>query len=132
MLKVFISHSSQDLWIADQIRAHIARCGASTFLDETDVQHGDDFDAEIVKAADESTELLVLLTPWSTQRPYIWLEMGLFWQKKRIVGVLHGISAKDISTDERIPSLLKKIDLVELNRIDTYFSQLAQRVKNGG
>ena len=132
MAKVFISHSSKDTWVANQIREHIGRCGAASFLDEADIHHGDDFDAEIVKAAEDSTELLVLLTPWSTDRPYIWLEMGLFWQKKRIVGVLHGITAKDVSNDERIPSLLKKINLVELNNIDSYFTQLKDRVKNGG
>jgi len=131
MTRVFISHSSKDRWVAKQIREQIIRCGGSTFLDETDIDHGDDFDEKIVSAADECGELLVLLTPWSTQRPYIWLEMGLFWQKKRVVGVLHGITAEQISMDERIPSLLKKIDLVDINNIDSYFSQLQKRIKNG-
>ncbi|MBM3225050.1 MAG: TIR domain-containing protein [Candidatus Tectomicrobia bacterium] len=126
---VFISHSSVDTWVARQISAHAGLCGAGTFLDEADIQHGDDFDQAILQAARLSTELVVLLTPWSINRPYIWIEIGLFWSaQKRIVGVLHGLTSKDISTDERIPALLKKIDLVNLNDIDSYFLQLRQRV----
>ncbi|HEY0079518.1 MAG TPA: toll/interleukin-1 receptor domain-containing protein [Pyrinomonadaceae bacterium] len=127
--KVFISHSSKDTWIAKQIAAQIEANGADTFLDEADIQHGDDFEQRILEAADDSTELLVLLTPWSTSRPYIWLEIGVFWGgRKRMVGILHGIEAKDLATDERIPIALKRLDLVDLNNIESYFSQLQSRV----
>ena len=71
----------------------------------------------------------MLLTPWATNRPYIWLEIGVFWgSRKRIVGILHGLTVSDISKDERIPILLKKIDLVDINKIDTFFQQLKDRV----
>jgi hypothetical protein len=127
--KVFISHSSRDTWVARQLAAHIRNCGADTFLDESDIQHGDDFEEEILKAEETSTELLVLLTPWALERTYIWLEIGFFRRGgKRIVGVLHGVSHKDIATDERIAVLLKKIDLVDINAIDSYFEQLRKRV----
>ena len=127
--KVFISHSSKDTWIAKQIAIHVGACGAATFLDESDIAYGDDFENQIINAADNSTELLVLLTPWATTRPYIWIEIGLFLRdRKRIVGVLHGMTAKEVSTDERIPALLKRIDLVEINNLDGYFKQLQARV----
>ena len=75
-------------------------------------------------------EVLVLLTPWAIKRPYIWLEIGAIWgQVKRIVGVLHGLNASELVAAEGTPALLKRIDLVELNRIDTYFAQLKSRVK---
>ena len=127
--RVFISHSSKDTWVAKQLAAHIHDCGADTFLYESDIDHGDDFEEEILKAEETSTELLVLLTPWALERIYIWLEIGFFRRGgKRIVGVLHGLSAKDIATDERIAVLLKKIDLVELNSVDSYFQQLRRRI----
>lgn len=123
--QVFISHSSKDTWIARQIAQHIEKCGATSFLDEASIEHGDDFDEELVKAAEASDELLVLLTPWAKERPYIWIEIGMFRSKRRrIVGVLHGITPKEISTDERMPALLKKLDLVEINNLDSYFEQL--------
>src|ERR1700722_10652486 len=65
---VFISHSSRDTWVAKQIAAHVKCVGAETFLDEADIEHGDDFDDEIVKASKRCTELLVLLTPWAVER----------------------------------------------------------------
>ncbi len=130
--QVFISHSSIDTWIAKQLAAHVKQCGASYFLDEADVEHGDDFDDVLATAAESSDELLLLLTPWAKERPYIWIEVGMFRARaKRIVGVLHGISTVDISTDERIPALLKKLDLVDINKIDSYFVQLARRVRAG-
>src|ERR1041385_8118266 len=101
MHQVFISHSSIDIWIAKQIAAHIRTCGARSFLDEADINHGDDFEQKILEAAQSSSELLVLLTPWAIPRPYIWLEMGLFWgQGKRIIGIFHGITAKEVATQE--------------------------------
>ncbi len=129
-MKVFISHSSIDTWVARQIASHIESYGISTFLDEADIAHGDDFESIILKEAEKSDELLVILTPWATNRPYIWLEMGIFWgSQKRIVGVLHGITSKELSSDERIPILLKKTDLITINDIDSYLSQLQKRSK---
>lgn len=131
--KVFISHSSADTWVARQIAKNVELCGASAFLDEADMEHGDDFEEHIIAAANSSSELIVLLTPWATTRPYIWLEMGLFWgSRKRIIGVLHGVTAKELSSDERIPVLLKRTDLVELNKIDSYFDQLRKRSTKQG
>jgi hypothetical protein len=71
-----------------------------------------------------------LLTPWSIKRPYIWLEIGAIWgQGQRIVGVLYGISVKDLVTDEGTPAMLKRITLVEINKLDEYFRQLSGRVE---
>jgi hypothetical protein len=128
--QVFISHSSKDTWVARQIAVYVERCGASSFLDEDNTSAGDDFEDEILKAIDASHELVVLLTPWSKTRPYVWLELGAFWaSRKRIVGILHGLTSQDISSQEGIPVLLKKMHLLDLNRIDLYFNQLAERVK---
>jgi len=126
---VFISHSSADTWVAKQIAERIRACGAEVFLDEADIAHGDDFDQKIVQAAKAASELLVLLTPWATNRPYIWLEIGVFWgDQKRMVGVLHGVTVKEFSVDERIPAVLKRLSLVLLNDVDTYFEQLRGRI----
>jgi TIR domain len=131
--RVFISHSSKDTWVATQIASQVRSTGAETFLDEADIEHGHDFDDEIVKASKLCTELLLLLTPWSVERPYIWLEIGFFrHDNKRIVGVLHGLKAENISGDPRVPVLLKKIDLVDINEIQSCFTQLDRRVTASG
>jgi TIR domain len=127
--QVFISHASADTWVARQIAIHVKRCGAACFLDVADIDHGDDFDKKIRRAALASQEMVLLLTPWATTRPFVWLEVGAFWSSsKRIVVLLHGLSSKEVTTDERLPVVLKRIDLLPLNEVDRYFSQLRRRI----
>jgi len=127
--QVFITHSSRDAWVAKQIAFHIQQCGALSFLDQFDLRYGDDFEEEILKAIDLSSEQLVLLTPWSKARPYIYVEIGAFWHRgKTPVVVLHGLTKQEIIGDEGIPVLLKRIQLLELNEIELYFEQLREKV----
>jgi len=79
VFQVFISHSSVDTWVARQIARAVEERGASYFLDEADMEYGDDFEDNILAAVRASQELLVLLTPWAIKRPYIWLEIGAVW-----------------------------------------------------
>jgi TIR domain len=127
---IFISHSSADTWVAKRIAEAARVCGADVFLDEAGIDHGDDFEKKIVQAAKAATELIVLLTPWAITRPYIWLEIGVFWgDDKRMVGVLHGMSVNEFTSDERIPVVLKRLSLLTLNDVDSYFDQLRTRVE---
>lgn len=129
VFQVFISHSSVDTWVARQIANAAEKCGAAYFLDEANIEYGDDFEDKICAAVRASQELVVLLTPWAIQRPYIWLEIGAIWgQGQRIVGVLHGLTAKDLITPDGTPALLKRIHLVEINKLDEYFEQLRCRI----
>jgi hypothetical protein len=127
--RVFISHASNDAWVAKQIEAKAKSCGATTFLDCEHIEHGDDFEEKIIDAAEDCTELLVLFTPTARDRKYVWLEIGMFLgARKRIVGVLYGVKKEDIATDQFTPVALKRIDSVELNDIDSYFAELSRRV----
>jgi len=61
------------------------------------------------------------------------MEIGMFrLSRKRVVAVLHGLTSSDIATDERIPVVLKKIDLVGLNDVASYFAQLQRRANGEG
>jgi len=126
---IFISHSSKDTWVAKQIAREIIACGASAFLDEADVEVGDDFEERILEFLEKANELLVLLTPWALDRPYVWAELGAAWARRiPIVGVLQGLSAAELQSREGIPIFLKKRDLIDINDIDRYFVGLATRV----
>ena len=129
---VFISHSGKDTWVAKQIAREVAACGAKPFLDEAEVDVGADFEEEILSFLEKAHELLVLLTPWALERPYIWAELGAAWGRRiPIVALLHGMSAAELQSRPGIPVLLKRRDLVSLNDIDTYLEQLRQRVRGG-
>lgn len=128
--KVFISHASPDLWVATQLESHTCSCGADTFLDSHQIEHGDDFEEIIIKEAEDSTELLVLFTPIASERKYVWLEIGMFLgARKRVVAALYGVSKAEIAKDQFTPVALKKIDAVDLNDIKSYFDQLKGRVE---
>jgi hypothetical protein len=127
---VFISHSAIDLWVANQIAAHIKSCGANVFLDEAEIAVGADFEEDILSHLEKANELLVLLTPWALERPYVWAELGAAWGRQMpIVGLLCGLAAADLRSRPEIPISLKKRDLVDLNRIETYLEQLKRRAQ---
>jgi hypothetical protein len=127
--RIFISHASDDAWVARQIEKHIQACGAETFLDAVHIQHGDNFDDKVIEAAADCTELVVLLTPEANDRRYIWLEIGMFLvARKRVVVVLYRLTAADVATDRRTPAALKGVDAVQIDDIENYFSQLRARV----
>lgn len=129
---VFISHSSRDTWIARQIAREVSFCGATPFLDEADVEVGEDFEENILAFLEQADELLVLLTPWALDRPYVWAEIGAAWGRRiPIIGILHGMTSTELQTRPGIPVFLKKRDLLDINSIDTYFQQLKARVSPG-
>ena len=128
---VFISHSSADTWVAKQIAREVADCGAKPFLDEAEIDVGADFEEDILEFLERAHELVVLLTPWALERPYVWAELGAAWGRRiPIVALLHGLSAGELQSRPGIPVLLKKRNFVDLNEVDKYFAQLRDRVSN--
>jgi hypothetical protein len=79
---VFLSHSSKDTWVAKQIAREISDCGAKPFLDEAEIDIGSDFEEEILANLEKADELVVLLTPWALERPYVWAELGAAWGRR--------------------------------------------------
>lgn len=126
---VFISHAGTDTWVAKQIAREIEACGASTFLDEAHIAVGEDFEERILQALDQADELLVLLTPWALNRPYVWAEIGAAWGNRTpIIGVLHGLTPEQLHAQAGAPILIKRRDLIGINQLDDYFSQLRKRI----
>lgn len=126
---VFVSHSGVDTWVARQIARAIEEVGATPFLDEAEIDVGADFEEDILAFLEKADELVVLLTPWALERPYVWAELGAAWGRRiPIVALLHGITPSELQSRPGVPVLLKRRDLVTLNDIDVYLKQLAQRV----
>ena len=127
---VFVSHSGADTWVAKQIAREIAACGAIAFLDEAEIDVGADFEDDILSFLEKADELVVLITPWALERPYVWAELGAAWGRRiPIVGLLQGITASELQSRAGVPILLKKRDLLPLNEIDVYLTQLRGRTK---
>jgi len=100
------------------------------FLDEAQVDAGADFEEDILNFLEQAHELVVLLTPWAPERPYVWAEIGAAWGRRiPIIGLLLGITATELLSKPGIPILLKKRDLLQLNEVEVYFDQLAARMQ---
>ena len=128
-LLVFVSHAGTDTWVAGRIAEKIKSLGGQVVLDETEIAVGEDFEERILHALDRADELLVLLTPWALNRPYVWSEIGAAWgRRKPIIGILHGLKPDELISQAGVPVLIKRRNLIELNDIDSYFAQLQKRV----
>jgi len=112
-----------------QIAREISSRGAKPLLDEADVDVGAEFEESVLQSLEQADELLVLFTPWSLQRPYVWMEIGAAWIRKiPIIVVLLGLTPKDLQMHPNAPVFLKKRDIIVLNEIDQYFEELSGRV----
>jgi len=121
---VFVSHATADKWLAKTICERIEQFGAATFRDDRDIQGGDDIPEVIRKKIIQANELLVLLTPESVDRPWVLLEVGAAWgrkKKSRIVAVLCHV------TVDTIPKLIASKKAFPLNDFDTYLKELRER-----
>ena len=128
-MKIFISHSSDDEWVARQIKSHIERVGGTCFLDSDDIRPPANFLEKIVEAIKECDELVVLLTPSSIERFWVTFEMSCFcFSGKPIVGVLSGLSIADAQAYPAIGELLDKQLILDINRqLDSYITGLPRR-----
>ena len=130
---VFVSHSGEDTWVARQIAREIDDHGAKSFLDEANVQVGEEFEESIRQFLDIADELLVLFTPWSLERPYVWAEIGAAWIRRiPIIVILYGLTIHQFQLRPANPVFLKKRDIVALNDIEDYFDQLQLRASGRG
>jgi hypothetical protein len=126
---VFVSHSGQDDWIAKQIAKAIEATGAEVFLDALEIEFGTDFEEEILASLKRANELVVLMTPWAMQRPYVWAELGAAWGRRLpIVVLLHGMSPAEFQSRPEVPVFIKRRNLLDLNSVESYFRELQNRV----
>ena len=123
-LKIFISHSSRDRWIAQRLATDLQNLGLETFLDEKDLEAGDDLDSIIDTHLQRCDELLVLLSPSSVSSDWVLVEIGAAKALgKRIVPVLLHLGANDI------PKPISKNVAIDLNKIEHYYEQVKQRAR---
>jgi hypothetical protein len=127
--RVFVSHSGDDIWVAEQIAKGIEDCGATAFLDRRDIAAGDNFKQRIHEEIVKCDELLALFTPWSRRRAWVRHEIGMAdILKKRIVCVFYKVAVADFQADEDGLGPLDGLDTIELNNLGTYFKELRRRV----
>lgn len=126
--RVFVSHAWSDLWIAQQMERRVREdTGVETFIDAFDIAKGDDFEDSIFDQMKRTQEFLVLLTPWSVDRHWLWVEIGAARANGcRSVPVLSHISLDEIDRGGGTTFLRAK-NAVDINEFDVYVKQLKRR-----
>jgi len=129
MYRVFVSHGWHDRWIARQMAKCITDdAGAEPFIDIFDIQKGDRIEQKIQSELPNCDELVVLLTPWSVRRNWVWTEVGGAWALgKRTVGVLYGLSILEIEREHGGMAALAPTNCLGLDEFDTYIAELKTR-----
>ena len=118
-MKVFISHSSTDKWVARQISRLIEADGHTTFLDEKDIKTGESIDLTIQQHLRESDHLLLLITPSSLNSHWVFIELGgAKALGKHIVPILLHVGMNEL------PGPIANLLAREINDFDVYLSEL--------
>lgn len=121
-MKVFVSHSSTDKWIARQIATQLEQRDIEAFLDEKDIKTGDSIDDAVHENLAECDELLMLLSPASLESSWVLIEIGgAKALGKRLVPILHHVGANEL------PTPLARGLARDLNDIDRYYSEVVVR-----
>lgn len=127
--RVFISHGSDESWIATQVGRRIEELGGEAFLDELHIPKGANIKEIIHREIKGSNELVALFTPWPSRRSWLWIEIGAAWaQDKPVVAVFYRMQLEDLEANGQGKGILEDINVVQLNEIELYLRQLATRV----
>ncbi|MGN6726952.1 MAG: toll/interleukin-1 receptor domain-containing protein [Tepidisphaeraceae bacterium] len=122
--QVFVSHATDDKWIATQMCEHVKRAGAKFFRDDHAIDAGDQIPEQIRTGIRRSQEFLVLLSPSSKDRAWVHAEVGAAWLlKRRIVVVLCHVKTNTI------PAMLASEKAININDLGAYISELKERLK---
>jgi hypothetical protein len=131
--RLFFSHGGDDTFIVREfLRPKVESSGATVFLDAGRLAYGDDFRETILRELSLADEILVLLTPSSIRRPWVFAEIGaMLVRGKRVVAVRYGPSEVELQELGVLPLLGTKT-LLRMEDLDEYVLQLTQRVSKNG
>ena len=125
---VFVSHASQDRWIArcmaDVVERKGRRHGVKAFLDVRDLESGDRFADALRDKLREAEELVVLVSSASVARDWVRHEIGAAWVLgKRIVGILDKLETADL------PDAIGQTKTYSINDFDRVAAEIASRAR---
>ncbi len=127
--RIFISHGWADLWVAQQIERRARELGADTFIDAYDIDKGSQIEDAVFAALPKCDEFVVLFTPWSVERNWLWSELGAARALgKHIVPVLYNLTLDDIDKNHGGTVILRNRNIVEINQLEDYFVRLKVRI----
>jgi hypothetical protein len=127
-MRLFISHASTDLEIAEALRLRLEEIPEVTcFLLSTDIFPGDDWEARIRKAAVECDAIACLVTPEYIKRPWFYAEWAAFWiqENKTWYLLMLGTSTDDVF---EVMRRRQTADLSDRRSVEALFVALSREI----
>ena len=124
-MNIFISHSSRQRWIAQQIKARLESYGANAFCHESDVELGAIIEETVWETMRNADEVLVLLTPAALQARWVSMEIGAAQVAKKKLRIVR----MDLTHDDIPIALTGGRSTIDLNDIEQYFKEMFKETK---
>jgi hypothetical protein len=118
--RIFLSHSTRDLWISERLKEKLEEVGVVVWLDAFDLPGGRNVKDRIKAGMRSSTECLILLSPASRESDWVKHEAGL----ADAYGLPTAIVLLHVSGDE-VPAPLRDLKFFEMNEFPAYVRHLA-------
>jgi len=118
--RVFLSHSTQDLWISERLKEKMEEVGVEVWLDAFDLPGGRNIKERIKAGMRSSTECLILLSPASRESDWVKHEAGLAdaYGKPTVLVLVH-------VSDEDVPAPVRDLKYFHINEFQAYVRHLA-------
>jgi hypothetical protein len=120
--KLFISHASSDGDFANAVKQEIEKVfanGIEVFCTSSPgaIGVGVDWLSEIEKRLEGTQAVIVIVTPISIERPWLWFEIGATWNKGRAGGCrIYPLCAPEIDFGN-LPSPLDRLQALSMGRV---------------
>ncbi|HAA16048.1 MAG TPA: hypothetical protein DCE41_31820 [Cytophagales bacterium] len=122
-MKVFISHSEQDDYVAGTIREKILAIGAEVFLNNHEMEFGDLITDSVKSNLADADEVIILVSKASISSTWISYEIGQAEaHSKRVIPILHGAEKNEVH------EVLQNRHRLDISELDRYLNQLRKRM----
>jgi hypothetical protein len=120
-VRVFLSHSTQDLWISERLKEKIEEVkGVQVWLDAFDLPGGRNIKQRIREGMRSATECLILLSPASRLSDWVKHEGGL----ADAYGLPTAVVLLHVDEDD-VPGPLRDLKYFSINDLPAYVRHLA-------
>lgn len=122
--RVFLSHSSQDEWVAVVMTEKIKKKKIDVWVDVLDLPGGAPVKARVKEGIYHSDECLILLSPASRESDWVRHEAGIAdaFGKWTTLILLH-------ISENAVPDTLKDLKYLSINDFPAYVAHLAERAR---
>lgn len=123
-MKVFLSHSSREKWIALKISEDLEKLGLTVFLAEKNMTTGMHINESIRVQLNDCDDFLLIISPASLRSHWVLIELGeAIALGKRIIPVLAFLGMNEV------PSPINQYLARDLNDIDKYYCEIQHQLK---